>query len=212
MSTRTSTFTHKTDHIRPSYIHSYFLADHIRLSYIHSYFLKHHLRCLMIMWEWECQECSPFTKETKRNSSYSGQGQYGTRSVQAKHTMEAHRAATEPPPGEGEREPTVSTKSFTSMLASGPSCSVWIMYLLQIIEKTLYYHVSNPFNLCAYTYKCAHKHVHVCVCACVYPHVHVHVCISMNTECCLSVWVFVCVWGLSDPTIPNSIPNFYQHR
>ena len=44
-------------------------------------------------------------------------------------TSEAARADTDPPPGDGDRDPTVRMKSFTSILTSGPSRSSDIMYL-----------------------------------------------------------------------------------
>lgn len=45
------------------------------------------------------------------------------------HTREAARAETDPPPGDGDLDPTVIIKSLTSILISGPSLSSWIMYL-----------------------------------------------------------------------------------
>ena len=57
-------------------------------------------------------------------------------------TIEAERAATEPPPGEGDLAPTVRMKSLTSIVASGPSRSSRVMYL----ENTQGYDIRITVN------------------------------------------------------------------
>ena len=44
-------------------------------------------------------------------------------------TIDADKAATDPPPGLGDLAPTVNTKSFTSIWANGPYLSSVIIYL-----------------------------------------------------------------------------------
>jgi hypothetical protein len=55
------------------------------------------------------------------------------------HTNEAASADTDPPPGDGDLDPTVRIKSFTSILARGPSLSSVIMYLYTYVYIFMFY-------------------------------------------------------------------------